>query len=610
MKLHKKYNIDKQQRIPFADVSIATRPFQLLPKVYYPASKLEATLSWQRHFADNTVGLSRFSVVVFTVANDLEGIVATLESIAAQSYGNYEVVMVICGQIDDLVNYEGLFQRFKFSGCLVVDEKNINAGTLAEILPYCEGDYLVFADQFVLWDPRAFFVVAKQIAGTPSSIIYSNEVVTDPSDDEVADVYFRRSPIDYYAPIAHDPIGEYFFVKKDFASETLQDTPGVIIPYHLHGWFFSLKGLNNKQQILFIPLALYLKDGLKNTVIVHSEDVVDILKTTVTKYLNGLHVDVEGIVDYLEDNQLYLSPRLKTKRASITVIIPFHNKADITIVAIQSLVKQSVFSDLEIVLVDNRSTPSELGKIREFLEKFALFDKVRIESDGGYFNYAKLNNHVAKYASTEFVLFLNNDVEFLDTKSVEELVAWGSIEDVGVVGGRLVFEDGSLQHAGINFSSVRPANVIENNQFSFMLREVNAVTFALALVKTKVLKEIGGLDEFYCPNAFGDALFCKRIKEKGYRIIYTPGAFGVHRESISRGKISEELELLEMNQQGLRISDLYSEFDAKYQPMRLNLKPLTEAPLLQLSRKLVRLKFLGSFANFLSRIILKIIQLA
>ena len=122
MKLYKRYINEHQKRVPFADVSIASQPFQLLPKVCYPASKLEATLSWQQHFAENTTGFPKFSIIVFAVAEDPEAIIGLLESIGVQSYLNYEVILVACGQIDKITEYEGLYQRFGFSGSILYDE--------------------------------------------------------------------------------------------------------------------------------------------------------------------------------------------------------------------------------------------------------------------------------------------------------------------------------------------------------------------------------------------------------------------------------------------------------------------------------------------------------
>jgi len=194
-----------------------------------------------------------------------------------------------------------------------------------------------------------------------------------------------------------------------------------------------------------------------------------------------------------------------------------------------------------------------------------------------------------KYSTLPFILFLNNDVEIQDTHALDELRGWCALEDVGVVGGALSYPNGRLQHAGINFLSVRPANMTQPEHFVSCVREVNGVTFAMAMVKRDLYEKLGGLDEFRCPNGFGDALFCHEAGKLGYRVMYTPFATAIHHESLSRGRKPEELELIEMVESGLPIFDLFADCYAEKQPTLVSLEL---APMGQVAARLKRSKAL------------------
>jgi GT2 family glycosyltransferase len=113
------------------------------------------------------------------------------------------------------------------------------------------------------------------------------------------------------------------------------------------------------------------------------------------------------------------------------------------------------------------------------------------------------------------------------------------------VGARLYFSDGRVQHAGDAIGPGGCANhlygVIEADDPGYMNRavlpqELSAVTAACLLTYRALYRELGGLDEQNLAVAFNDVDFCLRVREAGYRVVYTPYAELYHYESVSRGK--------------------------------------------------------------------------
>lgn len=399
----------------------------------------------------------------------------------------------------------------------------------------CEADYLIRLPKGVLLHPEALFIFAKEIIKANPELIYTNEVFLD-SKLKTAQQFLRKQAPDAYTFLAWDYFGDCLVIKKEYASfcQTIENV--------------KENSLTSEIKTSFIPLG-----------IVH--------KTS------AYHVNVKS------------KPKLSDPGGKIQVIVPFKNQAETTIACAKSLLEQTCFADLEIYLVNNNSDKEDLEKVETFAQCSEQFKLLNVDS---YFNYALINNTAARESESPFILFLNNDVVLQNAEAVSELRSCCALEDVGVVGGKLLYPDGSVQHAGINFLPVRPANMHGEEFFSHIMREINAVTFAMALVKRKAYEEVDGLDEFFCPNGFGDTIFCNELKKIGWRTIFTPYAIATHHESKSRGAQPEELEWLEMVQLELPIPDFYADFTAENQPMSIALGGVRQSKLARFTKRVIK----------------------
>jgi len=115
--------------------------------------------------------------------------------------------------------------------------------------------------------------------------------------------------------------------------------------------------------------------------------------------------------------------------------------------------------------------------------------------------------------------------------------------DVGIVGAKLLYEDGSIQHAGVTLGIALASHLYksfpdgaEGHRGRLVLtQDVSAVTAACLLIRREVWEEVGGLDEEF-PVAYNDVDLCLKVRAAGYRVLWTPEAKVYHLESRSRGK--------------------------------------------------------------------------
>jgi GT2 family glycosyltransferase len=162
------------------------------------------------------------------------------------------------------------------------------------------------------------------------------------------------------------------------------------------------------------------------------------------------------------------------------------------------------------------------------------------------FNFSAINNLGARHAHGEVLALLNNDVESITPRWLEEMVSQACRPDIGAVGAMLYYPDGRIQHAGVilghGTSGVaahayahRPRGHVGQIGRAMLVQTMSAVTAACLVVRRDVFLEVGGFDESNLTIAYNDLDLCLRIRERGYRNLWTPAAELYHRESASRG---------------------------------------------------------------------------
>jgi GT2 family glycosyltransferase len=202
--------------------------------------------------------------------------------------------------------------------------------------------------------------------------------------------------------------------------------------------------------------------------------------------------------------------------------------------------RKTEYINYEIVVVDNQSVEPAT---HTYFEKLRKEPKVRIFSYDAPFNYSDMNNAAVASTDSKIVGLINNDIEVIHGDWLQEMVSHVMRPEVGVVGAKLYYPDDTIQHAGV----VLGVGGVAAHPFVGMPREfggeksraaliqnLSAVTAACLLVRREVFDAVAGLDA-RLEVAFNDVDFCLRVRELGFRNVWTPYAELYHHESASRG---------------------------------------------------------------------------
>jgi O-antigen biosynthesis protein len=224
----------------------------------------------------------------------------------------------------------------------------------------------------------------------------------------------------------------------------------------------------------------------------------------------------------------------------VSLIIPTRDALGLVRQCIESIVMRSSYPDYEIVLVDNGSTDPEALRYFEQLRHLPGFQVIR---DDGPFNYSALNNAAVAQASGDVIALVNNDIEVITADWLEQMVAIALQPGVGAVGAKLLYPDNTVQHAGVLLGLGGIAGHAHKHlaradggyfNRAQLVQSFVAVTAACLVVRKAVYQEVGGLEETKLKVSYNDVDFCLRLREAGYRNVWTPYAELYHHESATR----------------------------------------------------------------------------
>ncbi len=225
----------------------------------------------------------------------------------------------------------------------------------------------------------------------------------------------------------------------------------------------------------------------------------------------------------------------------VGIVIPTRDRADLLAECIRGLKERTDYPAYEIVVVDNGSTaPDALALLRDF-DRDA---NVKVVRRPGPFNFSALSNDGAKVTAAPVLAFVNNDIVVVDAGWLKPLVRFAVMPQIGVVGAKLLFPDGGLQHAGVvlGFGGIAghlyrrmPADHRGYCNRLTVAHEVGAVTAACIAVERYKFEAVGGFDAENLPVDLNDMDLCLRISERGWTSLWTPESVLIHLQSATRG---------------------------------------------------------------------------
>jgi GT2 family glycosyltransferase/radical SAM superfamily enzyme YgiQ (UPF0313 family)/tetratricopeptide (TPR) repeat protein len=218
-----------------------------------------------------------------------------------------------------------------------------------------------------------------------------------------------------------------------------------------------------------------------------------------------------------------------------SIVIPVWNKMDLTVQCLTKLAEATTGIDYEVIVVDNHSTDGTGEVLR------LVGGDLRVISNPENLGFAKACNQGARIARGKYLVFLNNDTIPLKGWLNALINEAEAHPEAGIVGSKLLYADGTIQHAGVLFMRnglgpyhryrQAPADLPAVNRRC----ELQAVTGACLLIRRDLFEEVGGFDEGFL-NSFEDVDLCLKVREKGRLVVYQPGSVLYHLESQTPGR--------------------------------------------------------------------------
>ena len=285
------------------------------------------------------------------------------------------------------------------------------------------------------------------------------------------------------------------------------------------------------------------------------------------------HLDrlgITGRVSHGREPGRYTIERDLPSDTKVSVIIPtrgqsalvFGQRRVLVVETLRSALAHTEHDNIEVVVVYDEPTPQ---RVLEELADIAG-DKLVLERFERPFNFSEKVNIGALRSTGERLVFLNDDVEVISDRWLENLVGPLEEDDVGLTGAKLYFSDGSIQHAGHGYwgkhyhHPFRYWTSEESGPFGELIvnREVTGVTAACSAMRRDLFLEIGGFPEAL-PSNFNDVDLCYKVALRGRRIVWVANCELFHFESQTRdGKVEPWERHFVVRRWGVPTRDLYT----------------------------------------------------
>lgn len=428
-------------------------------------------------------------------------------------------------------------KRFKY--VILGENKGISGNTNAA-MDMATGDFIVLADHDDTIPPHALYECVKAINMDPEyDVIYSDEDKLDMDGKALFDPHFKPdfNP-DLLTSVNY--ICHLFVVNRDLVDAVggfRQEFDGA------QDYDFIFRCTEAARKIYHIPKVLYHWRCHQNSTASNPESKMYAFEAgarAIKAHFQRCNIPVESVEKGVDFGIYHTKFAIKGEPL-VSVVIPnkdHHSDLDL---CIRSLMEKGTYKNLEFIVVENNSTDKATFSYYERIQK--EYPNVRVVTWEKGFNFSAINNFGVKHARGEYLLFLNNDTEIIEKDVIREMLGYCQREDVGAVGARLLYQDDTIQHAGVvvGFGGIAGHTFIglhraENSYFhrAMCAQDYSAVTAACIMTKKALFDQVEGFTEELAV-AFNDIDFCMKIRSLGKLVVYNPYALLYHYESKSRG---------------------------------------------------------------------------
>lgn len=517
-----------------------------------------------------------FSIVVPVYNTPVPLLNDVLSSIMGQWYPHWELILVNDSSSSELTN-----TRLKEISNPQIQVINLPhnlgiSGATNKGMDVAQGDFIVFMDHDDELTVDCLYELALCVNAVYPDFIYSDE-----------DKINERGEFDmpHFKPdwSPDTMMSTMFTCHVSAVRRSLLDKVGGLRTGYdgCQDWDFVLRVTEHTNRISHIPKILYHWRIIPGSVagdIAAKDYVLDASKRVREDALSrrGLSGEVEALTQvpgYFRVNYHLMEDPL------ISIIIPTRDNYVTLKQCIDSIVATTVRTRYEVVIIDNGSVDAQT---LTYLDQLRLLDNFKVIRHEIEFNFSELCNTGADHATGDFLLFLNDDTEVLQSDWLQRMGGYAQQSHVGAVGAKLVYpKTNKIQHAGVINVRTGPVHAflgLEENVPSYFMRnllEYNwlAVTGACLMVQRQKFQAVAGFDESL-PVAYNDVDLCMRLHKHGFYNVVCQAVKLIHHESVSRGLDHiDDQKRKRLEQDKTRLYDLNSEF-FEFDPFyNINLHP-------------------------------------
>lgn len=510
----------------------------------------------------------KFSIVVPLFYTPLIFFNAMYASVLRQSYSNWELIFINASLEDSRLAKR--LSAINDTRVTILETENMGiAENTNKGIKVAQGDYICFLDHDDMLAPNALYEYARAITlYSDIDLLYCDEDRFDARGRHKAP--FFKPDFSPELLRAHNYITHFLCVSKTCVQRTgFMDA----VFDGAQDYDYILRASENARKVFHVSQVLYhwrMHDGSTS---VNSES-----KTYAKQAgLRAVRAHCERMgfkasVELTEMPFAYRVVRASRDWGCVDIVIPNKDHSDLLSDCLESILKLSTYQNYRIVIVENNSKePETFVCYKRFL---ALDSRIRVVTWQGRFNYSKVVNFGAQQSKSSYILFLNNDTKVISPDFLESMLGYFEDQTVGVVGAKLLYADGSVQHAGVGVGLQGAAahlfvSLPENAGGYFdrarLPQNLSAVTGACQLVKRSVYEQVGGYSEDFSIG-YNDIDFCLKTIRAGYRIVYTPYALLNHYEFSSRGRDMRDDRMHRVEQETTLLHDCWPKIFEKGDP--------------------------------------------
>ncbi len=473
------------------------------------------------------MGAASIHVITVVDTDDDSRIAETIDTLAAQTYAHWRFSVVA-----DRPSPNPLFDELPV---LAWRQSMQSPGAeLAAMAAGGETDWLLLCEPGTVLDPGALGYFAKAVADHREwRMVYVDAASIEAGAAKPA---YLKPDFNLELLRAEPYLGGVALVHRDLL--TTAELRSTVVPLLIQELAFAAWEMSGDRAVGHIPRLLSAHRETWQSVVSKPGVAAQALHVVAS------HLHRAGIEAQVEPGAVLGTVAVRYRHHGaplVSVIIPTKDRPGYIRPCLTSLLSATRYANFEVLVMDNGTTDADA---RAFLADAAQDPRVRVLDYPRPYNFSAINNAAARQARGEYLLLLNNDTEILHDEWLDELLAQAQRRDVGVVGARLIFQDRKLQHAGVILGM--GANGVAEHPYlgapmeipGYMNRaqvaqEFSAVTGACLMVRKSVYEEVGGLDERNLAVMYNDIDLCLKVRESGYRVIWTPAATLRHHGSVS-----------------------------------------------------------------------------